>query len=175
MENATSSKRYNYPPVNSATREIRLVTIERGRGSDQVRCYLNPALVDELPEYEALSYVWGDPKDRVSIILENCEFLVTRNLSCALESLRLPTVDRILWIDAICVNKDDLAERGAQVQLMRNIYQDAQRVVSWLHWGNDGYDAADASRFVAAARDHNFSVTWIEEVILSNHASRRRS
>ncbi|KAI0017670.1 heterokaryon incompatibility protein-domain-containing protein [Xylariomycetidae sp. FL0641] len=37
-----------------------------------------------------------------------------------------------LWADALCINQDDFAERGAQVLLMREIYSSATAVVSWL-------------------------------------------
>jgi hypothetical protein len=44
------------------------------------------------------------------------------------------TVDKPLtiWIDAICINQDDIIERGAQVQIMGEIYQTAWRLRIWL-------------------------------------------
>lgn len=38
----------------------------------------------------------------------------------------------LLWVDVICVNQSDLDERNAQVQLMREIYSNATRVIIWL-------------------------------------------
>jgi Heterokaryon incompatibility protein (HET) len=37
-----------------------------------------------------------------------------------------------LWIDAICVNQDDMDERAAYVLRMRDIYHDAKAVIVWL-------------------------------------------
>jgi hypothetical protein len=37
-----------------------------------------------------------------------------------------------IWIDAICINQDDIIERGAQVQIMGEIYQTAWRLRIWL-------------------------------------------
>ena len=37
-----------------------------------------------------------------------------------------------MWIDAICINQSSVAERGFQVKLMRDIYQQADGVVIWL-------------------------------------------
>jgi hypothetical protein len=37
-----------------------------------------------------------------------------------------------LWVDAICINQDDLDERGRQVRRMREIYSTAWTVVAWL-------------------------------------------
>ncbi|KAH8653526.1 heterokaryon incompatibility protein-domain-containing protein [Xylariales sp. PMI_506] len=36
------------------------------------------------------------------------------------------------WIDAICINQEDILERGHQVNLMRQIYSMAQTTVAWL-------------------------------------------
>ncbi|KAH9213125.1 hypothetical protein DL95DRAFT_302949, partial [Leptodontidium sp. 2 PMI_412] len=35
-----------------------------------------------------------------------------------------------LWVDAICINQQDLEERSAQVQLMKKIYQQAEGVIA---------------------------------------------
>lgn len=42
----------------------------------------------------------------------------------------------LLWIDAICINQEDVAERGWQVALMGRIYQNAQNVHAWLGPGH---------------------------------------
>ncbi|KAH0431144.1 hypothetical protein CcaCcLH18_07322 [Colletotrichum camelliae] len=38
----------------------------------------------------------------------------------------------MIWIDAICINQDDLDEKGLQVQLMAEIYARASCVIVWL-------------------------------------------
>lgn len=57
---------------------------------------------------------------------------VTKNLHEALEHLRFKNESRLLWIDAICVNQQDLKERGSQVQHMPDIYSSADSVLIWL-------------------------------------------
>jgi hypothetical protein len=42
------------------------------------------------------------------------------------------TTIRCIWIDALCINQVDIPERNAQVLLMGDIYNKAQRVVAWL-------------------------------------------
>jgi hypothetical protein len=44
--------------------------------------------------------------------------------------------------DAVCINQEDLIEREQQVSHMREIYQQAERVVVWLGGSADGSDAA---------------------------------
>ena len=46
----------------------------------------------------------------------------------------MPNAD-LIWIDAICINAQDLAERSSQVRLMRRMYGNATQVLVWL--GND--------------------------------------
>ncbi|XXH02462.1 hypothetical protein Hte_008838 [Hypoxylon texense] len=38
-----------------------------------------------------------------------------------------------LWVDALCINQDNLRERSQQVQLMRDIYGKAEGVFSWIN------------------------------------------
>jgi hypothetical protein len=57
---------------------------------------------------------------------------VTQNLATALVYLRHATVPRVLWIDALCVNQEDMEERSSQVARMADIYRRAHRVVVWL-------------------------------------------
>lgn len=82
--------------------------------------------------YEALSYVWGKPSSRHLISCNNKEFAIGQNLETALRRLRSNSVARVVWIDAICINQDDLDERSSQLQIMGDIYSQAQDVVIWL-------------------------------------------
>ncbi|KAL8364729.1 hypothetical protein RB595_003828 [Gaeumannomyces hyphopodioides] len=82
--------------------------------------------------YEALSYVWGSERDKLSIYIDGVEQFVRANLHYALSHLRDYFVERVLWIDAICINQDDNEERGQQVQSMAKIYAKANRVIVWL-------------------------------------------
>ncbi|OJJ29918.1 hypothetical protein ASPWEDRAFT_46662 [Aspergillus wentii DTO 134E9] len=82
--------------------------------------------------YEALSYVWGNPAAAKSILLNGFDFPVTTNLHAALSHLRDHTFDRILWVDAICIDQRNDAEKVVQIQSMGRIYSLASRVVVWL-------------------------------------------
>lgn len=86
------------------------------------------------PEYEAVSYTWGDAADVFPITLgkTGAQTMVTRNCHTALQSLRLQTSGRLIWIDALCINQDDDSERTAQVRVMGRIYASSYRVVIYL-------------------------------------------
>jgi ankyrin repeat protein len=90
--------------------------------------------------YEALSYTWGTNKKTRQIVLNSERFMVTDNLYLALQYLRFKKEDRILWIDAICIDQSHIPERNHQVSHMASIYQDADRVLFWL--GEPTYDTS---------------------------------
>lgn len=111
---------------------IRLFKLEPGRESDPLRGRLILHHEYSPTEYEALSYVWGDPNFTANIFVHDSVLPITRNLEVALRSLRLKDASRLLWIDALCINQADISERTHQVQKMARIYNFARNVVIWL-------------------------------------------
>lgn len=101
--------------------------------------------------YEALSYVWGDPKERVLIIVDGLPLFITTNLHAALVQLRNHTFERALWVDAICIDQDNLNERADQVQLMVHIYASASTILVWL--GEERDESGRIMRFIASLAD----------------------
>ncbi|OTB15315.1 hypothetical protein K445DRAFT_376250 [Daldinia sp. EC12] len=86
-------------------------------------------------DFVALSYVWGDPSIRRDIIVDGVPVSVTANLEGALRELRHHSRIQqgfFIWVDALCINQEDLDERSAQVAKMKDIYQAAWHVVIWL-------------------------------------------
>jgi hypothetical protein len=57
---------------------------------------------------------------------------ITESLATALGNLQSKDQDLVLWADAICINQNDPIEKTSQVQLMRDIYRTAHRVIIWL-------------------------------------------
>ncbi|KAF4342400.1 heterokaryon incompatibility [Fusarium beomiforme] len=100
--------------------------------------YEPPPLNPAQPAFEALSYVWGRQKSPVKAIVEGTtgeslgSIKLGKNLATALAHLRYKDKTRVLWVDAICINQQDDAERSAQVLRMSSIYRDCSRVIIWL-------------------------------------------
>ena len=89
---------------------------------------------------------------------------VTRNFAVALQHLRYQKEPRVLWIDAICINQQDVHERSAQVERMGDIYRSARQTTVWL--GPEG----DDSCLAIEALDHlasKFTVNWRTTTILA--------
>ncbi|PMD29386.1 HET-domain-containing protein, partial [Hyaloscypha variabilis F] len=91
------------------------------------------------PEYEALSYTWGSPDQVKAVELNGYPVNIRENLWSALVNLRHAREERVLWIDAICINQADVEERNRQVQLMAYIYSRAATVIVWLGTLEDRY------------------------------------
>jgi hypothetical protein len=45
-----------------------------------------------------------------------------------------------LWVDAICIDRDNIHERNVQVAIMPDIYHSADRVIVWLGKGTEDSD-----------------------------------
>jgi hypothetical protein len=125
-----------YHPLDAEKKEIRLLTIQPGEWDDVVRCRLDTVSLDEKPVYEALSYVWGgsvdEPAERAGIIVDAVGTMVTVNLQRALRRLRDAKSDRVMWVDALCINQGDAAERGHQVGKMNAVFSSCSRCMIWL-------------------------------------------
>jgi len=111
---------------------IRLLHIEAGFDNEPVRCRLETTSLEASPLYEALSYTWGSLELNSAITCNGASMLVTHRLHEALYYLREREHERTVWIDAVCINQEDLRERGEQVRIMKEIFAKAFHVVIWL-------------------------------------------
>ena len=164
---------YQYEPLGTdVNRGLRLVNLLPGHFEDEVEVeilYSEPTpghLVQNNSSYEALSYVWG-PEENPAIItirdkksrsvvnadtrgqssVSNAEaktLTIRRNLDTALRHMRKSSESRVLWIDALCINQEDVEERSREVGRMGQIYGQSTRVLIWL--GPEGDNSALAIR-----------------------------
>ena len=86
---------------------------------------------------------------------------VTNNLHTALHHLRQHDQDRILWIDAICINQNNVRERSDQVSRIGDIFRYAKRVIVWL--GKATIEVDFLMRWLKQLRELNVGVYSIEE------------
>ncbi|KUJ06566.1 HET-domain-containing protein, partial [Mollisia scopiformis] len=134
---------YKYEPLDLDKPAVRLLRLLRGELGDVVECDLFQGWIDRddsgMP-YDALSYTWGGTEKPNTIKVHGTAMHVTANLYSALQHLRLKDEDRILWIDAICIDQSNVHERRHQVQHMGEIYKGAEHVVVWLGEGDVATD-----------------------------------
>jgi hypothetical protein len=198
---------FKYKPLNTSSNEIRLIRILPGIDPEKLQCSLIHVSMDEDPQYNALSYAWREPAvfspkevdDSEDLVVHSAKqgrsgkttsrvpllrifrtgLKIGKNLATFLRSARSSeTASDLIWIDAICINQEDIKERNVQVQRMRDIYKNAGEVLVWL--GPQGSDTAlayehirmlyvtcksDVGERVVSLEFEN-SARWSEEEIL---------
>jgi hypothetical protein len=109
--------------------------------------------------FDALSYTWGNPycaldskhnglQDWGATLQLTVEYVqdgvkhetslqIAPNLDGALRRIRRyyreeKQRNRFVWVDAVCINQEDIPERNAQVKLMGRVYGHAKNVIVWL-------------------------------------------
>jgi hypothetical protein len=120
-----------YEPLEPS--QIRVLRLSAGEKGDALSGELIIAKIDDNNlEYDALSYMWGDPAPTNNIHLSGKALPIASNLNTALHYLRYTDKPLSIWIDAICINQEDDTERAEQVQLMRRLYSGASMVRVWI-------------------------------------------
>ena len=101
-----------------------------------------------IPEYDALSYCWGENEGKrpdrrvvVDMGIERKEMFIYENLERALLSIGKEITDRPIFADQICINQEDGVERAMQVKLMESVYRQCGRVLVWLGPGSKASDS----------------------------------
>lgn len=159
-----ASEKYAYAPL-PAGHWIRLLTLQPGAPGSRIDIELGNALLDSRPDYEALSYEWGLPgllkvpnyhnaksnslwdlditiQLQAQVYSGGHALVITKNLHGILNQLRHAERKRVLWIDGICINQEDVDERREQVLLMQRIYTQATKVLMWIGESKTGTERA---------------------------------
>lgn len=146
-----------YQPLDQTKDEIRLLTILQSDvfapdlghfqprlQPDNLHCELSHHPLkhcssrgmdkSKLP-FLALSYTWGNPRDRQTIYANGTRISVGKNLAKCLQALKELECVKIgykIWADAICINQEDSTERSREVKKMAELYKSASNVAIWL-------------------------------------------
>jgi len=138
---------YKYRPLKkNHIRVLRLLPPpsgeRRGPSSDSeppLKCEILHIPLNGANPYEALSYVWGSDVLTRTITVANSKrhfrteiIPITESLWVALTHLWKESTSRDLWVDQLCINQNDKAEKGIQVNCMGEIYSQATTTVIWL-------------------------------------------
>lgn len=130
---------YEYCSLSQPT-SIRVVVLHPPSNDCLIHCSVEEVDLASKPDFEALSYTWaidrdlGDPRtgDKRTIICNGKAFDAQKNLYNALIQLRQLDRGLPLWIDAICIDQGNNAEKSVQVNMMGEIYRTAKTVIVWL-------------------------------------------
>lgn len=150
---------YHSCPLLDQRNHIRLLVITAPERPDddeeEIQALLRVVSLDSLPTYTALSHVWGSGTDDDPFIrCGSAKISVTKTCFAALKYMRNRSPIAV-WIDAVCVDQQNEAEKLAQIGLMDTIYSKAQYVYVWLDHGDK-----DRERFRTNAQ------YWVSSSIL---------
>lgn len=135
------SPNYEYRPLEPG--QIRVLDL-LSRPGEELRCRLRHiSITCSAPaQHAALSYVWGDASKPfwIPVISEEDDRVVGRipltvSLHNALQDLRDCEHfehPKTFWIDQLCINQTDDAEKSDQVAQMMRIYETARETATYL-------------------------------------------
>lgn len=180
LADETSVQGFQYRPLLPDKQEIRLIQLlsldndesALSPGHDTlVSCRLEHASLEDRPYYTALSYTWGDPSTTHEIILNGQRVQVTRNLENVLRNFLEERQDQrgydqntmILWVDALCINQHDEAEKNQQVSQMDKIFETAAMTILWIGPASEDSDFAfESLRIIGDAAIPDHVQSWSE-------------
>jgi len=111
---------------------FRLLHLYPGQLYEPLLCSLFIQELSSSPPFKALSYVWGDANDTLTITCSGYAKSIPRNLYLALRRIRSTRQIVTLWADSICIDQFNKTEKGRQIDLFGAIYKQAEDVIVWL-------------------------------------------
>ena len=131
------SARYQELPLTDATKQIRLLRFTPINDEDTISCQMSVHdLQHSEDRYIAISYPWGSPSKLKNILINGYRIQVRFNCWQALWQVRRYSTEYLYWIDSVCIDQTNNAERNAQVAIMGSIYSRADHVAACV--GNMG-------------------------------------
>lgn len=129
-----------HEPLLESTKQFRLLRFDLSSTATRLSCRLETFDLTACPAYYALSYVYGDPLLRNTLWVNGKETEVNRNGWQVLQQARSrAAAGSYYWLDAICINQSDLAEKALQVHKIADIFSGATEV--WACFGPDRDDS----------------------------------
>ena len=126
-----------YQDLDPTKRQIRLLSLKDDE-DDIISCTLQTFDLEAAPNYKALSYEWGPPEPKQTILVNGIEVHISPNLFEFLQVYRKREDRGLIWIDQLSINQMDDRERGHQVGMMEHIYRNAELTYLWLGQDHEG-------------------------------------
>lgn len=145
-----------FTTLRDSTAQIRLLKLDPTSTEEKISGSLETWDKLSLPAFNAISYVCGDALPRNTICINGKDFHVGDNCFYALSQVCLHYPGSYVWIDAICINQQHLAEKSAQVSIMGGIYRLSSRVLACIGPSDEASDIVaqatqDPDSFVQAS------------------------
>lgn len=116
--------------LEASRRQIQLLHVDYGCTRDHQPSYrLRTFNFEDAPKYRALSSAWGDPTPLHNFHIGDASPFIRQNLYSFLNTYDSPGC---IWIDQVCIDKEEEVERNHQVGMMAGIYSNCKQVIIWL-------------------------------------------
>ena len=126
---------YKNASLDPASTAIRLLELTDD-GSIDIACKFHLYRLEEAPEYSAVSYTWGSTKDPMKVVVNGCLISVRRNLWQFLRRAKETQDRKVIWIDALCIDQNNVKERDSQAQMMGKIYSSVRYYLPFQAYTN---------------------------------------
>ncbi|KAK3673068.1 hypothetical protein LTR78_007179 [Recurvomyces mirabilis] len=138
---AEAADGFVHQPLEHPATSIRLCKLEPAEHRDSdIECTIFTTPLDGAPPYVAVSYTWGDARVQRTIQINGKALSVGYNSWEVLWQLRLHSEHGALfWMDMLCIDQTNDAEKSIQVGLMGAIYRNATFVFAGV--GAHGEDS----------------------------------
>lgn len=133
------------PPGSHSIRLFDLQAVPPGRDDYPLAGHLRVQCLRDQPEFTTLSYVWDAEHSVGSTISSHphgIDLPITDSCFQALRHIRKQAGAVTIWVDSICINQADDAEKESQIPLMQQIYSCASVGYIWLGEGSPELYAA---------------------------------
>lgn len=181
---SSSTKEFAYDTLpdieasGSHAPHIRLIEVHGQNTSDKmIQASIHCTSVEHAPSYQAISYTWGDENapERIHVksassmvssasrdVTPNCGGYMTVRKNCAdvLRQLAHFKTSRYYWVDAICIDQQNIEEKGVQVGRMGEIFRQADSVLVCIgmHDESSQFLASMLKSFQLQSSEANFSI-----------------
>ena len=176
-----------YPTLPLSGHHVRLLRVQPGERDDIITCETKVVNLRDSPDYYGLSYMCGSMDhtqlielngNRVRVRKNLWDFIVelrARHMSYSVSASSNGSMTAILWpwlwCDMICVDQEHLVERSRQVQMMDQIYANAQSVWAWVGYLREKPDSwllpCDFVRSASAYLAPYWNRCWIVQEVVS--------
>lgn len=125
------NKHYAWKPLHNDV--FRVLELYPGSPSDVLSGMLHHVSREDSPDYETISYAWGNPAVlQGEMDVEGQNMAIPRSAFEALRQVRSREFSRLLWLDAVCIDQTDPQERCQQVSFMSNIFSRSSQNLIYL-------------------------------------------
>lgn len=124
-------KEFTYDALDLSFDKFRLIRVLPELQHGCISCELTHASTS-VP-YRALSYTWGPRSGQENILINGKSLRIRRNLWNFLRVARQEYSQVWFWIDAICIDQNNVLERNHHVRQMAKIYRRSLETIVWLH------------------------------------------